>query len=198
MFWWYNLCRLLSISSVLFIVYSSLCTNNTRLHYRVRRSFIIFLRKYFTICHTCGICGVWLTPVTCHLVSCNLVLCLRYHFPGNFLFWVWLQQLGHKIVSLRTSQAKKIQSSKVLCINAKNPPERYNFLSDGCHITQVCPAWTHERFPSMQAWAVLARPDTAELPHTLEAVLHLPGTWQRPQLPLFPAHMVSAYWVPWL
>ena len=131
MFWWYNLCRLLSISSVLFIIYSSLCTNNTRLPYRVRRSFIILYVNILQKCHTYGICSVWLTLVTCHLSSCHFVHCLRYHFPGNFLFWVWLQQLGHKIVSFGASQAKKIQYSEVLYLNTKNPPERYIFLSDG-------------------------------------------------------------------
>ena len=131
MFWWYTLCRLLSISSVLFIVYSSFCTNNAQLYYRVRRSFIIFYVNILSDVILMGFVVYDRHPLLVTLSLVILSIVSSTTFPGNFLFWVWLQQLGHKIVSLRTSQAKKIQSSKVLCINAKNPPERYNFLSNG-------------------------------------------------------------------
>ena len=127
MFWWYNLCRLLSISSVLFIVYSSFCTNNTRLPYRVRRSFIIFYVNILQKCHTYGICSVWLTPVTCHLSSCHFVHCHPAPLLRNFLFWVRLQQLEHKIVSLGTYQAKKIQYSDVLYLNTKKSARKIQF-----------------------------------------------------------------------
>ena len=128
MFWWYNLCRLLSISSVLFIVYSSFCTNNTRSPYRVRRSFIVFYVNILQKCHTYGICSVWLTPVTCHLSSCHFVHChpvpLSHEFSllgaipatraQNCILWNFSGEkdtIFRSLVSKQKKSARKIQFS---------------------------------------------------------------------------------------
>lgn len=114
-----------------------------------------------------------------------------FHFRYNTFFTKGASYSSHLILRIRHNAASRHHPSlpsidltitlsayppNRLCLSTKSSLPIHQAISAypalTHKITPAYPAWTHGKFPSRQAGAVLAQPDTAVPPHTLEEARH--------------------------